>query len=108
ILSLLTLVLLALSKMTFLREKPPAAKLAPAAVPVPVAAGAAAALNPNDPHTKVVLAAAAHVARHLPVIAAAAAIEVLGTTSSLQLNPPDTSWAGAGRQAIFASHATRG
>ncbi|MDR1816689.1 MAG: hypothetical protein LBR07_00570, partial [Puniceicoccales bacterium] len=40
ILSLLTLVLLALSKMTFLREKPPAAKLAPAAVPVPVAAGA--------------------------------------------------------------------
>jgi Na+-transporting methylmalonyl-CoA/oxaloacetate decarboxylase gamma subunit len=101
ILTLLTLILSVLSLV--FKEKP---KPVRAAVAAPVAS-----LDPRDPHTRVVLAAAAHVARdltaHLPVIAAAVALEVAGNSASLQLAPPDTSWAGAGRQAIFASHVTR-
>jgi Na+-transporting methylmalonyl-CoA/oxaloacetate decarboxylase gamma subunit len=101
ILTLLTLVLSALSLV--FKEKPKPVRVAVAA---PLAS-----LDPNDPHAKVVLAAAAHVARdltaHLPVIAAAVALEVVGTASALQLSQPDTTWASAGRHAIFASHVTR-
>ncbi|MDR3229006.1 MAG: hypothetical protein LBT53_06310 [Puniceicoccales bacterium] len=89
------------------KEKPK--KPAPAA-PQAAPASPVGGLDPNDPSVKVVLAAAAYAARdlavapsHLPVIAAAVAHELF-CGRNLRLAPADTSWAGAGRAAIFGAH----